>query len=310
MRPDFAALCFKYPELAACAKRRRVGVGASFDWTDDHTLRTLTEVLLRDTFGVHVVLPADRLSPPVPNRSHYIDWLRGLLSEDGEEHRMLDVGVGASCIYPLIGASKHGSWTFHGTDVEAESLRHAEENVARNPHLATRIELSLVTPCYALQRAVTDALLVRRVGADADLNDGDPHRPITAALTGFVGGELRAAGRGPVRLALVAAGADRLAAVEACEAAYYQPGDTLPPVDDKLLYAAVMTNPPFYDVNEAVQPSHRTACTGAAHEMSTPGGEVAFVGALLADSLVLRRRVRWYTAMLGKVCTGLYTASA
>ena len=32
----------------------------------------------------------------------------------------------------------------------------------------------------------------------------------------------------------------------------------------------------------------------------TPGGEAAFIGAIVGDSLVLREQVRWYTAMLGK----------
>lgn len=31
-----------------------------------------------------------------------------------------------------------------------------------------------------------------------------------------------------------------------------------------------------------------------------PGGEAAFVGAMVADSTVLRGRVHWYTAMLGR----------
>ena len=303
--PDFAALCDKYPELAACAKRRRTdgddkgtSTTPTFDWTDERTLRTLTEVLLRDEFDVHMVLPADRLTPPVPNRANYIHWLHTALlaGDDASPHHVLDVGVGASCIYPLIGAATHGSWTFHGTDVDARSLQHAEDNVARNPRLRERIQLSLVAPCEALQRAVTQALVLRPpcpTGAG----------PITTALASFCDGDARRGGRGPIRRALEAAG--RVADVKACETAYYDdpsPCVTQPAaLQDDALYSVVMTNPPFYDVGEAVAPSPLTVCTGAVHEAATPGGEVAFVAAMLADSLVLRRRVRWYTAMLGKV---------
>ena len=67
-----------------------------------------------------------------------------------------------------------------------------------------------------------------------------------------------------------------------------------------------MTNPPFYASEADMLASAalkarppRTACTGSPAEMVTPGGEVGFVGRLVDESLTLRTRVRWYTAMLG-----------
>ena len=42
--------------------------------------------------------------------------------------RGLDVGVGASCIYPLLGAALNG-WAFVGTDVTDEALAWARYNV-------------------------------------------------------------------------------------------------------------------------------------------------------------------------------------
>lgn len=67
-----------------------------------------------------------------------------------------------------------------------------------------------------------------------------------------------------------------------------------------------MTNPPFYESEEEMLHSARqksrppsTACTGDKVEMVTAGGEVGFVERILAESLVLRGRVQWYTSMLG-----------
>jgi 23S rRNA (adenine1618-N6)-methyltransferase len=67
-----------------------------------------------------------------------------------------------------------------------------------------------------------------------------------------------------------------------------------------------MTNPPFYSSAEdllqsAAQKSRPpySACTGSETEMVTSGGEVAFVMRILEESLVLRERVQWYTAMFG-----------
>lgn len=68
----------------------------------------------------------------------------------------------------------------------------------------------------------------------------------------------------------------------------------------------VMTNPPFYaseadmlkSAAKKARPPH-SACTGAPVEMVCAGGEVAFASRILDESLVLRGRVRWYTAMFG-----------
>lgn len=68
-----------------------------------------------------------------------------------------------------------------------------------------------------------------------------------------------------------------------------------------------MCNPPFYSsagellasAASKSQPPH-SACTGADIEMVTPGGEVAFVGRMIAESEVLKERCQWYTSMLGK----------
>lgn len=67
-----------------------------------------------------------------------------------------------------------------------------------------------------------------------------------------------------------------------------------------------MTNPPFYKSAEEMAEKAAekclpplTACTGAPVEMVTEGGEVAFVGRILDQSLELRGRIQWYTAMFG-----------
>jgi len=68
-----------------------------------------------------------------------------------------------------------------------------------------------------------------------------------------------------------------------------------------------MCNPPFYASAEEVtqsaaakelQPS--AICTGTEVEMITPGGEEAFVGKMVSESVTLGQRCRWYTSMLGK----------
>lgn len=71
-------------------------------------------------------IPDGQLCPTVPNRANYIHWIDDLLlgcpapwhatttSSRPVPVRGLDIGTGANCIYPLLGASMHG-WHFVGT---------------------------------------------------------------------------------------------------------------------------------------------------------------------------------------------------
>ncbi|KAL2433642.1 Psilocybin synthase [Exophiala dermatitidis] len=84
----------------------------------------------------------------------------------------------------------------------------------------------------------------------------------------------------------------------------------------------VMTNPPFYPSSSSLlESAHKksrppnSSCTGAAIEMITPGGEVAFVSRLIDESYSLslskaqrgiltsgtRLRIQWFSSMLGKL---------
>jgi 23S rRNA (adenine1618-N6)-methyltransferase len=58
----------------------------------------------------------------------------------GPAVRVLDVGVGANAIYPLIGQREYG-WSFVGSDVDATALVSAARILAANPGLAESIVL-------------------------------------------------------------------------------------------------------------------------------------------------------------------------
>lgn len=88
-----------------------------------------------------------------------------------------------------------------------------------------------------------------------------------------------------------------------------KPEDPLIPLEELGLDSVdfVMTNPPFYISEDEMLSSARekerppySVCTGAPVEMVCEGGEVSHIGRMLQESLHLRERVQWYTAMLGK----------
>ncbi|ORY85965.1 hypothetical protein BCR35DRAFT_277643 [Leucosporidium creatinivorum] len=68
-----------------------------------------------------------------------------------------------------------------------------------------------------------------------------------------------------------------------------------------------MCNPPFYSTAEEIADSLAAkelepyaVCTGGANEMVTDGGEVAFVGRMVEESLTCGERIRWFSSLLGK----------
>lgn len=157
----------------------------------------------------------------------------------------MDIGTGASCIYPLLGCTER-PWSFigvgmywyfikraesnKGADIDDESLKWAAKNVESN-RLQDRITLI---------KSARDKPII-------------PFKETGLERIDFT-----------------------------------------------------MTNPPFYTSEQEMLDSASkknlppaTACTGAPVEMVTDGGEVGFVSRILLQSLELREKVQWYTAMFG-----------
>ena len=79
------------------------------NFADPQAVKTLNKALLAHFYGVKEWdIPDGFLCPPVPGRADYIHHLGDLLSDESgnvvKGASILDIGVGANCIYPLIGA--------------------------------------------------------------------------------------------------------------------------------------------------------------------------------------------------------------
>src|SRR5690606_39817939 len=83
------------------------------------------------------------LTPPIPGRADYIHYLADLLNTDNaNKTTILDIGTGASLVYPLIGASVY-HWNFVATDIESKSIETAQEIISKNAHFTSKISLRL-----------------------------------------------------------------------------------------------------------------------------------------------------------------------
>ncbi|WP_437918819.1 23S rRNA (adenine(1618)-N(6))-methyltransferase RlmF [Sphingobacterium sp. LRF_L2] len=89
------------------------------------------------------------LCPPIPGRTDYVHYLADLLATDqegnipkGDKVRILDIGTGSSCIYPILGQRIY-QWSFVATDIEEATLQHAQNTLKSNASLKRNVTLRL-----------------------------------------------------------------------------------------------------------------------------------------------------------------------
>eukprot|EP01134_Creolimax_fragrantissima_P002768 CFRG2768T1 len=148
--PDFGELAEKYPALkphlipvSGCTPGLSPQGDARYAFTINfknvESMRELLYALVKVHYGLELRIPLDRLIPTVTSRENYIHWIADLLSrpvDDTQPSRNVsvlgfDVGVGSSCIYPLLGNVLYG-WSFEGSELDPTSLEYAISNVATN----------------------------------------------------------------------------------------------------------------------------------------------------------------------------------
>lgn len=135
---DFARLLKTTPELEPFVTRNPRG-GMTIDFANAEAVRMLNRALLAAHYDVKFwEFPDSYLCPPIPGRVDYIHSLADLLAEDnggdiprGRDIKVLDIGTGASLVYPLIGQHEYG-WDFTGVDIDPVSIKAARLINERN----------------------------------------------------------------------------------------------------------------------------------------------------------------------------------
>lgn len=130
---DFGRLIADTPELGGFTTKNPKGQ-TTIDFQDAAAVRMLNRALLKTHYGINSWdIPANYLCPPIPGRVDYIHYLADVLARDnnqeiprGRSIKALDIGTGASVVYPLIGQSEYG-WDFTGVDIDAGALKSAKQ---------------------------------------------------------------------------------------------------------------------------------------------------------------------------------------
>jgi 23S rRNA (adenine1618-N6)-methyltransferase len=146
-RYNFKQLCKSSPALRAFVSLNQYD-DESIDFTNPEAVKALNNALLKHFYGVEGWnIPAGYLCPPIPGRADYIHYIADLLAENnkgvipaGSQVKILDIGTGANCVYPLIGSSVYG-WQFVGSEVDLIALASAKNIVALNKQLKDKIEI-------------------------------------------------------------------------------------------------------------------------------------------------------------------------
>ncbi|CAM2785239.1 23S rRNA (adenine(1618)-N(6))-methyltransferase RlmF [Vibrio rarus] len=111
----------------------------TINFSDADAVLTLNKALLSHHYQVRIWdIPKGYLCPPIPGRADYVHRLADLLNNTDDAINVLDIGTGASCIYPIIGATDY-QWHFTASDIDPVSIKVASEIVTHNPHLSGKI---------------------------------------------------------------------------------------------------------------------------------------------------------------------------
>jgi len=139
---DLLALVKEIPELEKYVKKNKDGE-QTVDFSDPIAVKLLNKALLIHYYDVKFwKFPDTNLCPPIPGRADYIHHMSDLLDESmrkGKTINCLDIGVGASCIYPIIGITEY-NWNFIASDIDRKSIATAKKIISSNPNLKGKVD--------------------------------------------------------------------------------------------------------------------------------------------------------------------------
>jgi 23S rRNA (adenine1618-N6)-methyltransferase len=167
---DFELLTSNYPVLGQYVFVNEQQIGSSnseqanqtIDFSNAEAVKALNAALLHTYYDIkNWDIPNEFLCPPIPGRADYVHYLADLLTTtnngklpDGENVVVLDIGIGANCIYPILGNAIYG-WSFVGTDINENALQNCKKIIEKNPKLSEFISLQLqINPRFIFKNII------------------------------------------------------------------------------------------------------------------------------------------------------------
>ena len=168
--PDFKRLAENYPYLQQYLQQKEDGsviyqfnkknaTKYVFRYQIDN--RDLTKALFKQDFHIEWDIPENHLCPGLTGHINYLNEIHDILKVDPtysskkEMIKGVDIGTGASCVYPLLGTVLY-KWKFIATDIDSESIQHAQHLVERN-HLEDFIQCQYHTKDQPVLKDIIDS---------------------------------------------------------------------------------------------------------------------------------------------------------
>jgi 23S rRNA (adenine1618-N6)-methyltransferase len=148
---NFSALIKANPSLLKFIIKNKFNNQDTIEFSNSLAVKELNFSLLKSDYGINFWnIPDGYLCPPIPGRVDYIHHLKDLLSKTSKSLvqvdspiKVLDIGTGASCIYPILGQREY-NWTFVATDIDLVSIKVAQQIIkadkALNKNISCRLQ--------------------------------------------------------------------------------------------------------------------------------------------------------------------------
>lgn len=145
-RYDIDSLVESLPSLQKCIIKSPSG-SATIDMSNQESVRLLNTALLQYYYNVKEWhFSYDFLTPPIPSRVEYVHYMADVIDYDSLQKKNktihgLDIGCGASCIYPLLFNAEYNI-KMVGVDIDNDSILNAKKIIQSN-NLSQKIDLRL-----------------------------------------------------------------------------------------------------------------------------------------------------------------------
>ncbi len=139
---NFDALSTSHQKLSKYLFKNSYG-NSSIDFSNNDAVLELNRAILKHHYGVKDWgIPKGYLCPPIPGRADYIYYISDLLDENFVKDQIigLDIGVGANCIYPILG-SQIFNWKMVGVDINLDAVSAAQVNINYTAELKKNVEI-------------------------------------------------------------------------------------------------------------------------------------------------------------------------